>query len=135
MLKKGMSRNDDDSPLKGWEPFRWVNVGPGVVGRTVPVAICFFALLGVAIWRVPDAALITPIVGLAALLAVGYFALVFWFANKYPDFSTLDGGSLVDYRRTQLGAKDPAIIEINPKIVPNNSVPELPDTSETQNGL
>ena len=135
MLRKGMSSNDGDSPFRGWEPFRWIRVGPGVVGRTVPVVVCFTAVLGVAIWKLNDPFWIVWLAVIGATVVSCYFGAAFWYANKYPDFSTLDGGSLVDYRRAQLGAKDPKIIEVNPEIVPNTSPPQLPSKAEEKDGV
>jgi hypothetical protein len=118
-----MSKSDGDSDDSKWNVFRWVKVGPGVVGRTVPVAVCLLAVLGVAIWKIADPLMITGLAVLAVLFVAGYFALAFWYANKHPDFSTLDGGALVDYRRAQLAARDEKIIDLEAQVVPNTTAP------------
>lgn len=119
MYNATMAISDEDSTGNKWDLLRWIKVGPGVVGRTVPVAVCLLLVLGLAIWKLNDSTLIAALSGLAVLFVIGYFAVAFWYANKYPDFSTLDGGALVDYRRTQIAASDPKIIDLNAEVVPN----------------
>lgn len=94
------------------------------MGRTVPVAVCLLVVLAIAVWKLNDPSVVLIVVALAVVFVSGYFCLAFWYANKHPDFSTLDGGALVDYRKTQMAARDPKIIDVDAQIVPN-SAPQL----------
>lgn len=119
-----MTDGDKESYSGKFDLLRWVKVGPGVVGRTVPVAVCLLVVLGLTIWKLADQTLTFLVAASAVLFVCGYFALAFWYACRHPDFSTLDGGALVDYRRTQIAARDPKIIDIGAQIVPN-TVPQI----------
>jgi hypothetical protein len=108
--------------------FRWIKVGPGIVGRNVPVAVAVFAVFGLAIWRLDSDFLVMAALAVVALLACAYFAAMFWYANKHPEFSTLDGTTLVDYRRAQMTASEPRIIDVTDTRITANTPPQIEST-------
>jgi hypothetical protein len=100
--------------------FRWIKVGPGIVGRNVPVAVAVFAVFGLAIWRLDSDFLVMAALAVVALLACAYFAAMFWYANKHPEFSTLDGTTLV--------ASEPRIIDVTDTRITANTPPQIEST-------
>lgn len=117
---------DENSPFGSIaNVFRWVKVGPGIVGRNVPVAIAVVAVFGLGIWRLQSEWMIMAVLGGTGLLAAAYFAVVFWYATRFPDFSTLDGASLVEYRRTQMASNDAPVLDLSQAQITANTSPQI----------
>jgi hypothetical protein len=86
--------------------------GPGIVGRTAPVALAFVLICGFAMYLVSSAPLfVVGILGMLAALVIAYFGAVFWFANKNPRIAAMEGSDVVEYYKIEQTAKDPKIIE------------------------
>lgn len=125
MVLGAMGLDGGNSPSGIGDVFKWVKVGPGVVGRTVPIILVLLAAIIAAILRVGSDQLIMLLVGAAVLAAAGYIAIAFWYANKHPDFSTLDGSTLVDYRRTQMAPSEPKMIDVTNAHITSNTSPQI----------
>ena len=124
MLRKRMGKDDLRdrlSRIPGVDVIRHIKDGPGVVGRTARVAIAASIVFLVGIWAVHSSPFyVLALVILFTLLIAGYFGVSFWYANKYPDFSTLDGRELVEYRRLEQATKDKGVI-IDEKAQPSSN--------------
>lgn len=80
-------------------------MGSGVIGRTAPVAFVTEIALAIATVAVPDP-LTKAILALSMpALAVFYLVAAFWFANKYPSLSVLEGSQATAYRKVEGAAK------------------------------
>lgn len=110
----------------GW-PFSGIGnikFGPGVIGRTSTVLLGAAFVFATAIWALQN----YPYLVIAALAA--FTALLVWFVHKafhfahtHPKFSVLDGAELVQFEQLQQAARDPSIIELEAKPVPNSQAP------------
>ena len=125
LLKKGMPNKETDSQGGFLEVLRWIKFGPGVIGRTIPLMIVVAMVFGVAIYRIEGAEMIFSSLILLVIVVLIYLAGALWYANKHPDFSTLDGRTLVDYRRAQISSSDSELIEFDGPLVSNNPPEEI----------
>jgi len=128
-----MAKENDAWNWPGLGAFHAIRMGPGVVGRTSTVVLAMILVGGVAIWALKgSAAAVLAIVGATLLLAIGYVATAFWYANKHPQFATLEGAELVRYKEVELAASSPEIIDLsaNPSA---NAAPPLALTSRGGN--
>ena len=107
-----------------WGPLERIRSGPGVVGRTSYIALALLVLSFGAMFVLRDnAAAVIAVFTVDVLAAVGYVALAFWYANKYPHFATMEGAEVVRYTELQ-AAKEPTIIDGSATPVANTSPPE-----------
>lgn len=67
--------------------------------------------------------LVLAIFLIIAVITVGYFAVAFWYANKFPHFATMDGTEVVRYTELQQAAKEPTVIDGAAKPVANTTPP------------
>lgn len=113
MLKKAVPQSEQKKPFEipGMGVLRHIKHGPGLVGRTAPVALALVVLYGVAIWSLRSMPyMVLGLTAFISLLAVGYFAVVFWYGTKYSKFANLDGKELVEYYRIEQAASDKSVV-------------------------
>ena len=120
-----MASNDNDSNGGFSEIFRWIKFGPGIVGRTVPLMIVVSAVFGIALYKMNGSADIVLCLEILSGLVLAYLGIAFWYAHKHPEFSTLDGRSLVEYRRAQLSAGNDTTIDWGSPPVENQQTQEI----------
>ena len=128
MLKKVVSESDNKKPFEipGMGVLRYIKHGPGLVGRTAPIALALVFLFGLAIWSLRSMPyMVLGLVALISLIIAGYFALVFWYGTKYAKFATMDGQELVDYYRIEQAASDnTVVIDLTAEPIPNPALIE-----------
>ena len=113
MLKRAVSESDPKKSyeIPGMGILRHIKHGPGLVGRTAPIALAVVVLYGVAIWSLRLMPyMVLGLTALISILAIGYFALIFWYGTKYSKFATMDGQELVEYYRIEQAASDKSIV-------------------------
>lgn len=102
-----------------------IQMGPGVVGRTSYVVLAFMILSIIAMTLLRDNhLLVAGIFGVGAFLISGYVAIAYWYANKYPHHSVMDGAHFVRHAEIQQAAKNPEIIDVEAEPVANTAPPK-----------
>lgn len=96
------------------------------MGYTSYVAAAL-VLLGLAVvWSLPEdhvSAKMT-IFFVCAAIVVAFLGVAYWYANKYPQFSTMAGADIVRWTELQQNAKNPGIIELSAEPQANTAAPQ-----------
>ncbi|OWV75178.1 hypothetical protein ATY76_25615 [Rhizobium sp. R339] len=102
--------------LSGFNPFKTIKFGSGVLGKTAPVMIAFITLVGIAVYKLPAnfPYAVIGLVALAAAVVMIYCFKAFGYAERHPGPSVLEGAQLVKYRLNEIAASDPKIIDHSP---------------------
>jgi hypothetical protein len=128
MLKRNVRKNVRPKrvfDVPGLGTIRAIEGGPGVVGRTSTIVFALNLVLSIAIWAVrAESMLVIALSCLLAFVDLVYLIAAFWYANKHPEFATLEGGSLVDYRKAQQAAKEAIIIDNDAPPIENLTPPK-----------
>jgi len=105
-------------------PWRFLKAGPGVVGRTSPVAIGAIVALMLAIWAVSDNSYLVMWLVLGVIfVSTAFCGAAFWYANKHPQHASLEGAELVEYAAIQQAARDPKTIDLEAESTANTAPP------------
>ncbi|WP_139221372.1 hypothetical protein [Bosea sp. OK403] len=109
----------------GQEALGTVKFGPGVVGRTAPVAVGI-VILGIAAVAALRSEPWMAFLAFGASLsgAIWYLSSILQYANKYPNHAIMEGAEFVKNAALEQSAKDPNIIDLNSIPVDNTSAPE-----------
>lgn len=124
-----MAENESDNPGKavgGWGPFQTIRMGPGVVGRTTGLMLGVAAVAFAAVVALRDDPWLAGGVFLLFLAAVSvYIWRAFRYAERHPEFATLDGALLIKYKEIEQAARDRRIIDVTPNPVANTTPAEI----------
>lgn len=94
------------------------------MGRTSHVALALLLLSFGAIFVLRGSPwIVLGIFAVDVLAAASYVWVAFWYANKYPQFATVEGAEVVRYTELQQSAKEPAVIEGSATPIANTAPP------------
>jgi hypothetical protein len=110
--------------------------GSGVLGKSAIALGVLLIAVAIAAARLHSDSAIICVIVIAAIVFLGWFGCVLWFAGNHPDVAVLEGAEWSGYRKFQAAAKGyiPSSEEQRPSLSPgigtlavSEDIPKLPD--------